>query len=106
MTVNAGIHIIQTTLPGAWIEAEVGAFAQTLLEAGAACVQHSSIRSTYKWEGAIESSSEWRLQLKVGHSQFDTVMSTLKEAHPYDTPQIVHWAAESTQEYADWVDSA
>ena len=103
---NAGIHIIQTTLPGAWIEAEVGAFAQTLLEAGAACAQHSSIRSTYKWEDTIESAPEWKLQLKVGQSQFDAVMNTLKESHPYDVPQIVHWAAESTQEYADWVDSA
>ena len=102
---NAGIHIIQTTLPGTWIEAEVGAFAQTLLEAGAACVQHSSIRSTYKWEGKIESSPEWRLQLKVDQSHFDTVLAALKETHPYDVPQIVHWAAESTQEYADWVNS-
>ena len=102
---HAGIHIIHTTLPGAWIEAEVGAFAQTLLEAGAACAQHSSIRSTYKWEDTIESAPEWKLQLKVGQSQFDAVMAVLKESHPYDVPQIVHWAAESTQEYADWVDS-
>jgi len=104
--VNATTHIIQTTLPGTWIEAEVGAFAQALLEAGAACVQHSSIRSTYKWEGAIESSPEWRLQLKVSQTHFDVVMNELKETHPYDVPQIVHWAAKSTQEYADWVDSA
>ena len=103
---NSGIHLIQTTLPGTWIEAEVGAFAQSMLEVGAACVQHSSIQSTYKWEGSIESSSEWRLQLKVSKSHFDMVLKTLKETHPYDVPQIVHWSAESTQEYADWVDSA
>jgi len=103
--VNTDIRIIQTTLPGSWIEAEVGAFAQTLLEAGAACVQHSSIQSTYKWEGEIESSSEWRVQLKVSESHFDAVLTTLGEIHPYDIPQIIHWVAESTQEYAEWVDS-
>ena len=102
---NAGISIIQTTLPGTWIEAEVGAFAQTLVEAGAACVQHSSIQSTYKWEGSIESSAEWRVQLKVSESNFDAVLATLEETHPYDVPQIVYWTAESTQEYADWANS-
>ena len=102
---NAGIRIIQTTLPGTWIEAEVGAFAQLMLEAGAACVQHSPTQSTYKWKGVIESSSEWGLQLKVSGSHFDNVLTALREIHPYDVPQIIHWVAESTQEYADWVDS-
>ena len=106
MVVNTEIRVIQTTLPGTWIEAEVGVFAQSMLEAGAACVQHSSIQSTYKWEGSIESSSEWRLQLKVHRSEFDVVLSTLKETHPYELPQIIHWCVESTQEYADWVNSA
>ena len=31
------VCIIQTTLPGSWIEAEVGAFSQQMLVAGAAC---------------------------------------------------------------------
>ena len=100
------IHLIQTTLPGSWIEAEVGAFAQTLLEAGAACVQHSSVRSTYKWGGKIESAPEWELQLKVAKSQVKAVLLSLEKSHPYDTPQIIHWAASATEEYADWVDSA
>ena len=100
------IHIIQTTLPASWIEAEVGAFAQTMLEAGAACVQHSAIRSTYKWEGKIESTSEWKLQLKVPRSQIETVLTSIENNHPYDTPQILHWSAKATEEYARWVDSA
>ena len=102
---NAGIRIIQTTLPGTWIEAEVGAFAQSRLEVGAACIHHSSTQSTYKWEGVIESTSEWRLQLKVSESHFDKVLTALRETHPYEVPQIIHWVVESTQEYADWVDS-
>ena len=102
---NSSIRIIQTTLPGTWIEAEVGAFAQSMLEVGAACIHHSSTQSTYKWEGVIESTSEWRLQLKVSESYFDKVLTALRETHPYEVPQIIHWVVESTQEYADWVDS-
>ena len=99
------IQIIQTTLPDSWIEAEVGVFAQAMLEAGAACVQHSTIRSTYKWEGEIESTVEWKLQLKVPQSQIETVLTSIENNHPYDTPQIIHWSAKATEEYARWVDS-
>ena len=99
------IHIVQTTLPGTWIEAEIGSYYQMLLEAVSASVQHSTIQSTYKWEGKIESSSEWRLQLKTSQSRLESVLSALKESHPYEVPQIIHWAADSTQEYADWIDS-
>jgi periplasmic divalent cation tolerance protein len=99
------ISIIQTTLPSTWIEAEVGAFAQLVLEAGAACVQHSSTRSTYKWEGEIESSPEWRLQIKTSQNHLENVLKSIRENHPYEVPQIIHWPAESSAEYADWVDS-
>jgi periplasmic divalent cation tolerance protein len=100
------ISIVQSTLPGSWIEPEVGSFSQLIIEAGAACVQHSKIRSTYRWNGQIESSEEWKLQLKVHQNRLQSIISTLREHHPYDTPQIIHWSANSTPEYADWVESA
>ncbi|MDE0708036.1 MAG: divalent cation tolerance protein CutA [Candidatus Poseidoniales archaeon] len=103
---SAEIYIIQTTLPGSWIEAEVGAFSQLMLESGSACVQHSPLQSMYKWEGEIKSSQEWGLQLKVTKTQLEKVLSSLKENHPYEIPQIIHWLAEATPEYADWVHSA
>ena len=100
------ISIIQTTLPTSWIESEVGTFSQLMIEAGAACVQHSKVHSTYKWNGQIESSEEWKIQLKVTQNRLQNVLSNLQKHHPYDLPQIIHWPADSTAEYADWVDSA
>jgi len=99
------VCIIQTTLPNTWIEAEVGAFSQQLVVAGAACVQHSSIRSVYRWEGEIESSPEWHLQLKVSISNREQVLMVLKQQHPYDVPQIVWFTTESTDSYSAWVES-
>lgn len=99
------ICIIQTTLPGSWIEADVGAFSQQMVEAGAACVQHSSIRSVYRWEGETQSSPEWRLQLKVSLSKREQVLKTLEQQHPYDVPQIVWYTTDSTDSYSTWVDS-
>lgn len=99
------IIVVQTTLPASWIEPEVGSFSQLMIEAGAACVQHSKINSVYKWDGQIQSSEEWKLQIKVQQSSLESILSTLRKNHPYDIPQIVHWLAESTVEYVDWVES-
>ena len=100
------VTVIQTTLPGTWIEAEVGAFAQLMLDAGGSCVQHTSVRSTYKWDGKIESAEEWRMQIKSSNANSKMVVDTLKKNHPYDLPQIIHWTVDSTQEYANWIDSS
>ena len=100
------ISIVQTTLPGSWIEPEVGSFSQLMIGAGAACVQHSKIQSTYKWEGQIQSSEEWKLQIKVQQNSLEPLLTALRKNHPYALPQIVHWLAESTAEYIDWVESA
>ena len=102
---GAQISVIQTTLPDTWLEAEVGTFAQLILEAGAACVQHSPTRSTYRWESGIESSKEWRLQIKTSHTHLENVLKSIRENHPYEVPQIIHWSAETNADYADWVDS-
>ena len=96
---------IQTTLPGSSIQAEVGAVSQQMVGAGAACVQHSSIRSVYRWEGETQSSPEWHLQLKVSLSKRQQVLAALEQQHPYDTPQIVWYTTESTDSYSTWVDS-
>jgi periplasmic divalent cation tolerance protein len=100
------IHIVQTTLPGAWIEAEVGDFAQRMIEAGAACIQHETVRSIYRWQGEIESESEWRLQMKVSLRRLDGVLDKLNELHPYDIPQVLVLQANASTSYGDWVDSA
>ena len=99
------VCIIQTTLPGSWLEAEVGAFCQQILEAGAACVQHSAIHSIYRWGGEIEANAEWHLQVKVTPTKREEIISTLEKQHPYEIPQIVWIIAESTDDYSSWVES-
>ena len=75
-----GQHIVagKTTLPDSWREFEVTSFAQTLVESGAACVQHK-VSSTYKWEGQIQSDTEWALQIKVSNSNKQSVISKIEK---------------------------
>jgi len=100
------INIIKTTLPITMREFEVTSFAQSLVEAGAACVQHHQISSTYKWEGKIEHEKEWGLSIKVSINNLDSVTQVINNLHPYDVPQIIVQSAEANSEYEDWVNSS
>jgi len=100
------INIIKTTLPITMREFEVTSFAQSLVEAGAACVQHHQISSTYKWEGKIEHEKEWGLSIKVSTNNLDSVTQVINNLHPYDVPQIIVQSAEANSEYEDWVNSS
>jgi len=100
------INIIKTTLPITMREFEVTSFAQSLVEAGAACVQHHQISSTYKWEGKIEHEKEWGLSIKVSINNLDSVTQVINNLHPYDVLQIIVQSAEANSEYEDWVNSS
>ena len=98
---NQVIWVVQTTLPGDWIEAIVGAWSAALVENGlAACVQRDLITSVYSWEGATQSSEEWRLEIKTSAENKEALIEAILADHPYDTPQI---AACSTSGYSYWV---
>ena len=97
--------MVQTTLPGEWIEPLVGQRCSNLVESGlAACVQRNKVTSVYRWEGSIESSEEWRVQVKTSSSSKDDLIEAMLKEHPYDNPQIAAWEADSSDEYADWVE--
>lgn len=100
---SESVIIIQTTLPSSWKEFEVGTFSQSLLEAGASCVQHSSVQSMYRWEGQLESSSEWAIEIKVHLSKKENVISKIEEIHPYDIPQLLSWNASASLSYGEWI---
>ena len=101
---NQVIWVVQTTLPGDWIEAIVGAWSAALVENGlAACVQRDLITSVYSWEGATQSSEEWRLEIKTSAENKEALIEAIIADHPYDTPQIAAWGASSTSSYSYWV---
>ena len=97
--------VIKTTLPDSWREFEVTSFAQTLVESGAACVQHHKVSSTYKWEGKIQSETEWSLEIKVSNDKRESLIEEIQSLHPYDVHQLLIQVCESSQSYADWVNS-
>ncbi len=73
----------------------------------AACAQVSGpITSIYWWKGKIETTQEYRLTLKTRAALFDKVAATVRDAHPYETPEIVATPlTHLSPDYAAWLDS-
>ena len=64
--------------------------ARTILEAQlGACVQILPIESLYRWQGAIESAREYRLEIKTLASLYPAMERLILRHHPYDTPEII-----------------
>ena len=97
------IWIILTTV-------DTRAMAETLAKGSvrnelAACAQiDAGISSFYEWEGKLEEAPEWRIVFKASENKKPRLMDWLKTQHPYETPQILAFTAESGDPgYTDWV---
>ncbi|MEO0206839.1 MAG: divalent-cation tolerance protein CutA [candidate division WOR-3 bacterium] len=56
----------------------------------AGCVQIlGPIKSTYWWKAKIESAEEWLCIIKSKKELYPELEKTIKENHPYETPEII-----------------
>ena len=101
---ETAVWVVQTTLPGDWSEAMVGEWCFDLVDMGLmACAHHSKIRSTYRWEDAIQSDPEWRIQCKTSETSKQSLIDEIHSKHPYDLPMVIWFKAETTSDFAEWV---
>lgn len=65
--------------------------ARALVDAGfAACVnQLAPVRSTYRWQGAVEQATEVPLFIKTTAARYAEVEAAIRRLHPYDVPEVV-----------------
>ncbi len=70
----------------------------------AACVQTHAIRSTYRWQGAIESADEVMLTAKTLAARLTALEKMVLAHHSYEVPEIlagpVIWAGDA---YRTWL---
>jgi periplasmic divalent cation tolerance protein len=71
----------------------------------AACVNIvPQIESVYRWQGKVESATEWLLVIKTQVHLFEQVRGAIKELHSYDLPECVMLeVAAGSKEYLDWI---
>jgi periplasmic divalent cation tolerance protein len=96
-------RIILTT---AGSQEEAGTIAHALVERRlAACVNIvPRIESVYRWQGKVESATEWLLVIKTQAELFEGVRDAVKELHSYDLPECVMLEIfAGSHEYLDWI---
>ena len=97
------VLIVQCACPDTAVAERI---AIALVEARlAACVQQiPGMRSTYRWEGRIETASEVLLLIKTTADRLDAVTASVRELHPYELPELLAVEARGgLPAYLDWV---
>ena len=71
----------------------------------AACVNVlPSVRSIYRWQGALQEDSEALMVIKTGASRYREAEDWLQRNHPYDVPEIIALPVEQgLPAYLEWV---
>jgi periplasmic divalent cation tolerance protein len=98
------IQVITTTAT----REDADRIAQTLVSRRlAACVQVSGpLASTYWWQGAIETASEFECVAKSRQDLFPQIELAICEVHPYQTPEILATRIIAGNEaYLDWLNA-
>jgi periplasmic divalent cation tolerance protein len=72
----------------------------------AGCVQIvGPISSTYWWKGKMQTAEEWLCLIKSRKGLFKMLEKTVKEVHPYKTPEItLVRIVGGSKEYLQWLD--
>jgi periplasmic divalent cation tolerance protein len=73
----------------------------------AACAQVSGpITSVYWWDSRVQTGDEWVCVFKTSAAAVGPLTAALRQAHKYDTPEIVAVAIdEGDADYLAWVDT-
>ena len=97
------VVLVITTVPDADAARRI---AETLVgERLAACVTVlAPARSTYRWQGAVETADELPVLVKTTGGRWPALRERLHCLHPYEVPEMLAWpAADGWPDYLDWV---
>lgn len=80
-------EVVVTAADADWL----AGFTRTLVEERLAACGHqiATIRSVYRWEGAVHDEPEARVALHTRRSLVQEVVARTAELHPYDVPCVI-----------------
>lgn len=71
----------------------------------AACAQVvGPVTSVFRWDGAVRTEQEWRVELKTAGDRVAELTARLRERHSYDVPEIIATPIEGGSDaYLEWI---
>ncbi|MBW0103585.1 divalent-cation tolerance protein CutA [Pseudonocardia sp. KRD291] len=76
------------------IEARLGACAQIV----------GPVTSVFRWEGAVQTEPEWRVEIKTAADRVPELTEHLRRQHTYDLPEIIATPIEGgSADYLTWL---
>ena len=103
MSADHEVLLVMSSMPD---QAVAQQLARTLIERRlAACVSvMAPCKSVYRWQGAVEETSEVPVLIKTTAGRYSELESALRALHPYELPEIVAVpVARGLPAYLDWV---
>lgn len=79
VTTTAGSEEEAEQISAALVERRLAACAQVI----------GPITSRYRWQGAVECSTEWMCVAKTSAARYPELEAAIRELHSYDEPEIV-----------------
>lgn len=75
-------------------------------EKAAACVNIvATVRSLYRWQGAVEASEESMLIIKTRAASLPRLAALIDQHHPYDVPELIAMPiCAGLPAYLNWID--
>ncbi len=73
----------------------------------AACVNvlEARVRSTYRWQGKVETAAEYLLVIKAARRVLSRLEAEVKRLHSYDVPEVIALpVAAGSKEYLGWLE--
>lgn len=102
MNAPTDILLVHVSCPPSQAEALAAALVEARV---AACVNIlPTVRSVYRWQGAVQRDDESLLLIKTAVARFDALRAEVLKRHPYELPEIVAVnPASGHAPYLDWV---
>jgi len=85
---------------------EASTIAHSLVEGQlAACVNITGpVESVYRWQGEVETATEWLLVIKTTADAFDRVRETLSKLNSYELPECIEISIDDgSAAYLEWI---
>ena len=68
-----------------------------------ACISFNQIKSSYWWEGDIETTHEFQLIIKTLGKNLQELIDIIKQNHSYEIPELIYWRVTADKSYMSWL---